>query len=431
MGKLKCEMCNSNDFVKENGFFVCQSCGCKYSLEEARKLMNESVSTPNTNKNTSTVNQEESLEKLHTLATKALLNLDTERVKNYCYKAEEIEPENPKTRIIEFLVQVYETEYESQDSTLKSEIQSIFDLFEKVSKENLQNYISLVCSSTVICSNFYSLLKDQILEKYNKELEKCESKIEKIREDNAKFELEDTFFEDLGGVYTRERYVEREFIKKEFMKERSDADKNLDNIKNKIKVIYTKISIIELGLINNLEKMVKDINNYLKKSEQKERYQKYWEEHKQEKEELEKELNQLNEELSNLKPNYTETIEKREAEVAKLKKELEADTPEEIVSFNQNKIVVDLKNNLKSLKTTLFSEFRNRKAIEELNEKIKDEEKKQYELRAVAEKSRASLNEEIEKKISEASLYNQPIVDRYSEIQKRISDINEEFHKER
>ena len=40
-------------------------------------------------------------------------------------------------------------------------------------------------------------------------------------------------------------------------------------------------------------------------------------------------------------------------------------------------------------------------------------------------------NEEIEKKISEASLYNQPIVDRYSEIQKRISDINEEFHKER
>ena len=34
-------MCDSTDFIKEDGLFVCQECGCKYSTEEAKKLMKE------------------------------------------------------------------------------------------------------------------------------------------------------------------------------------------------------------------------------------------------------------------------------------------------------------------------------------------------------------------------------------------------------
>lgn len=41
MQAIKCEMCNSNDFVKEDGYFVCQHCGTKYTVEEAKKLMVE------------------------------------------------------------------------------------------------------------------------------------------------------------------------------------------------------------------------------------------------------------------------------------------------------------------------------------------------------------------------------------------------------
>ena len=39
MKRLTCEMCGSTDLVKQDGVFVCQSCGCKYSVEEAKKLM--------------------------------------------------------------------------------------------------------------------------------------------------------------------------------------------------------------------------------------------------------------------------------------------------------------------------------------------------------------------------------------------------------
>ena len=43
MKQLICEMCGSNDLVKDGGVFVCQSCGCKYSVEEAKKMMVEGV----------------------------------------------------------------------------------------------------------------------------------------------------------------------------------------------------------------------------------------------------------------------------------------------------------------------------------------------------------------------------------------------------
>ena len=39
MKALVCELCGSNDIVKMDGVFVCQHCGTKYSLEEAKKLL--------------------------------------------------------------------------------------------------------------------------------------------------------------------------------------------------------------------------------------------------------------------------------------------------------------------------------------------------------------------------------------------------------
>ncbi len=41
MRQLVCEMCGSSDLIKQDGVFVCQSCGCKYSVEEAKKMMVE------------------------------------------------------------------------------------------------------------------------------------------------------------------------------------------------------------------------------------------------------------------------------------------------------------------------------------------------------------------------------------------------------
>ena len=41
MKQLTCEMCGGVDLVKNEGLFVCQNCGTKYTVEEAKKMMIE------------------------------------------------------------------------------------------------------------------------------------------------------------------------------------------------------------------------------------------------------------------------------------------------------------------------------------------------------------------------------------------------------
>lgn len=41
MKRIVCELCEGTEFTKENGMFVCQGCGTKYSAEEARSLMRD------------------------------------------------------------------------------------------------------------------------------------------------------------------------------------------------------------------------------------------------------------------------------------------------------------------------------------------------------------------------------------------------------
>lgn len=43
MKAMVCEMCDGKDLVKQDGMYVCQSCGTKYSVEEAKKLIVEGV----------------------------------------------------------------------------------------------------------------------------------------------------------------------------------------------------------------------------------------------------------------------------------------------------------------------------------------------------------------------------------------------------
>ena len=41
MKQLSCEMCGSVELLKQDSVFVCQCCGCKYTVEEAKKYGNE------------------------------------------------------------------------------------------------------------------------------------------------------------------------------------------------------------------------------------------------------------------------------------------------------------------------------------------------------------------------------------------------------
>ena len=80
MKAIKCEMCGSNDIVKQDGLFVCQNCGTKYSVEEAKKLMIDGTVDV---KGTVKVDTSDELQNLYKLARAASIEKNTENAARY------------------------------------------------------------------------------------------------------------------------------------------------------------------------------------------------------------------------------------------------------------------------------------------------------------------------------------------------------------
>lgn len=80
MKALTCEMCGSTNLIKQDGVFVCQSCGTKYSIEEARKMMVEgTVDVTGTVK----VDTSDELKNLYEIARRAKDTDNNEKAEKY------------------------------------------------------------------------------------------------------------------------------------------------------------------------------------------------------------------------------------------------------------------------------------------------------------------------------------------------------------
>lgn len=91
MKQLTCEMCGSTDLMKQDGVFVCQSCGCKYSVEEAKRMMVEgTVDVQGTVK----VDNSAFVEKYLANARRAKQKEDWEETEKYYNMVEQNDPNN-------------------------------------------------------------------------------------------------------------------------------------------------------------------------------------------------------------------------------------------------------------------------------------------------------------------------------------------------
>lgn len=80
MKALTCEMCGSTNLLKQDGVFVCQSCGTKYSVEEARKMMVEGTVDV---KGTVKVDTSDELKNLYEIARRAKDSDNNENATKY------------------------------------------------------------------------------------------------------------------------------------------------------------------------------------------------------------------------------------------------------------------------------------------------------------------------------------------------------------
>lgn len=92
MKALTCDMCGSNDVLKQDGLFICQVCGTKYSVDEARRMMIEG--TVDISGSTVKVDHSESAKAYYILAASAFSAKNYEEAEKYSTKVIEIDPEN-------------------------------------------------------------------------------------------------------------------------------------------------------------------------------------------------------------------------------------------------------------------------------------------------------------------------------------------------
>lgn len=76
MKAMTCEMCGSTNLVKQDGVYVCEHCGTKYSVEEAKKLLVEVSGTVK-------IDDTEELKKLYQVARTARDNQNNELASTY------------------------------------------------------------------------------------------------------------------------------------------------------------------------------------------------------------------------------------------------------------------------------------------------------------------------------------------------------------
>ena len=81
MKQLTCEMCGSTDLLKQDGVFVCQTCGCKYSVEEAKKMMVEG--TVDVSGSTVKLDTSNELSNLYQIARRAKAENNSESAEKY------------------------------------------------------------------------------------------------------------------------------------------------------------------------------------------------------------------------------------------------------------------------------------------------------------------------------------------------------------
>ena len=91
MKAIKCELCGSNDVVKQDGLYVCQHCGTKYTVDEAKKLMIEGTVDV---RGTVKVDKSNEVYNLLKLAQEAISSVNGEEAYSYANRVLEIEPEN-------------------------------------------------------------------------------------------------------------------------------------------------------------------------------------------------------------------------------------------------------------------------------------------------------------------------------------------------
>lgn len=160
--RFVCEMCESSDLVKQDGFYVCQSCGTKYTIEEAKKMMTDGSVDVSGSK--IKVDNTENIDKYYNMAQNAYDADNKREAEEYCNKILEIDNNHYKAWLIKGKAAGW------QSTIAKLRIDEAINCFSKAVdnapqdeveelKKHVASETNALCAALIslCCKNFMSL----------------------------------------------------------------------------------------------------------------------------------------------------------------------------------------------------------------------------------------------------------------------------------
>ena len=167
MKQVKCEMCGSTDMMKQNGVFVCQSCGMKYSVENKKKMMIEGVVEVT---GTVSVDKTNDLQNWLTLARRAKNSDDANNAFKYYSLIHEQEPTNWEAWFYFYYYQLFV--HRNVPTPFANEIDDILKaMWSQVNEQDRKNtvteIITMLNKSIMLCTKYedtYKIVGSRIID---------------------------------------------------------------------------------------------------------------------------------------------------------------------------------------------------------------------------------------------------------------------------
>ncbi len=334
MKRLTCEMCGSTDLMKQDGVFVCQSCGCKYSVEEARKMMVEG--TVDVSGSKVKVDDSEELEKLYQVARRAKESNNSENAAKYY---DMILMKDPNSWEANFYTVYYKSmnckigEVRSAIGNVENCIESTFNLIKQHVEDSGQRIkaVDEVLKRTDILANLMessynrhfdsipqSIKGNYLMERVSVQVAAATAKTKPIRCIIYLLADDEEFMLNYGYA-----------VIKRFMKGR-DGWRHAEAAQ-KVLAKYDEISARK-----------REEEKERKAREAKERFDSYWEAHAEEKERLGMEQVNLKKKIDELNAQITAIDAKNTIKINALRQERDKKLPCEIEVDKQRDIICDL-----------------------------------------------------------------------------------------
>lgn len=414
MKQLVCEMCGGADFIKQESVFVCQNCGIKYSLEEAKKMMTmssaESIGIVE-------IDNSKRINNLLQLARNCRREEDYENAAKYYELALQENPLDWEAKFYLICCQARCCRIMDVGTVSSKIIKSFEGVFELVKKENpdieIQKKIVVEIANEVLrLANFlftatWNTVKSLDMVVVN----------QYISEWFERYYGATQIYYGIGDIIS-EKYIDDDEMNRLSI---LAWKKGIETHQNFINGFGSEISV---KLVNAYKSQIATLENMLKKREEKRkkvRYEAYWAEHVEEKTRLELELKKTETELGVVREQLGEISAKKDAIEKKKNAPVPADDELQALYEKKNNLLAERKH------LGIFASKR-KKAIMQEVQIVDSEIEKQL---AIAQQQRNEIVAEVEAELMPMREKIQALKRRKDCLNNQKKEIERELTKER